>query len=154
MNRKSSALLSLVICILASVLLAVMVCTFPPFLRWLYLSYHPLVNAAFYSARVAKAVIPAFYGCVPFAAAALYMLIRLLLHVLHDEIFIPKNVLYLRFVSWCCYAVAVITAGFAFRYLPLIVVAAAMGVVGTLLRVVKNIMQAAVEIREENDLTI
>lgn len=82
------------------------------------------------------------------------MLIRLLLNVLHAEVFIPRNVLYLRLVSWCCYAVAVATLVFGLSYFPLLFITFIMGVVGTLLRVVKNVMQTAVGLREENDLTI
>ena len=38
--------------------------------------------------------------------------------------------------------------------IPFLMVAVAAGFVGLMLRVVKNVMQAAVEIREENELTI
>ena len=38
--------------------------------------------------------------------------------------------------------------------MPIFVIGAATGIVGTLLRVVKNLMQSATQMREENDLTI
>ena len=38
--------------------------------------------------------------------------------------------------------------------MPFMFVAAAGGFTGMLLRVLKNVMQSAVELREENDLTI
>ncbi len=104
--------------------------------------------------QLIKIVVPAFYCCVPFAAAALYMLIRLLMNVINEKVFIKTNVQYFRFVSWCCYAVALITLIFGFKYPLLEIIMFAMAVVGTLLRVVKNIMQSAVEISEENELTI
>ena len=153
-KSKTSAILSLGICIASSVLLVVMAVSFPHFIRWLYFSYHALQMQSAAAERIFAAVIPAFYICVPFAAAALYMLIRLLVNVLHAQVFIPRNVLYLRLVSWCCYAVAAASLAFGFSYFPLLFITFIMGVVGTLLRVVKNVMQSAVELREENDLTI
>lgn len=153
-KSKTSTILSLGICIASSVLLVVLIATFPNFIRWLYLNYHALQMNSDAAERIFPAVIPAFYICVPFAAAALYMLIRLLLNVLHAEVFIPRNVLYLRLVSWCCYAVAVVTLIFGLSYFPLLFITFIMAVVGTLLRVVKNVMQTAVGLREENDLTI
>lgn len=153
MKTKFSTILSLVICGLCVVLLVVASCTFPTFLRWLYLDYHNLQNAAVYE-EVVHTVIPAFYCCVPIAGAALGMMIRILVNVLRKDIFIRRNVTYFRLISWCCYAVCLITLIFGTHYVLLEVIAIAMGIIGTLLRVVKNIMQAAVEIREENDLTI
>ena len=134
--------------------LAVSAFTFPLFLNWFYVSYHHLNADSALVTRNVTAITAAFYVCVPFAAAALYMLIRLLINVLHEAVFITKNVQYLRRLSWCCFAVALATGVGAFFYVPLGIIAAAMAVVGTLLRVVKNLIHAAVALREENDLTI
>ena len=154
LQAKTSAKLSLAVCIASAVLFVVLLFTFPVFIRWLYVSYHVLAQQNSVFTRVQSTVIPAFYACSPFAAASLFMLIRLLLHILHDEVFIRANVQYLRLVSWCCFAVVLVTLGFGIFYAPLLLVCCAAGIVGTLLRVVKNVMQAAVELREENDLTI
>ena len=154
MKAKTSVTISLCICFASAALLAVWLCTFPTFIRWFYFSYHSLMQEQVVPTRAVSLLIPAFYACAPFAAAALYMLIRLLLNLRNDKVFIRMNVTYLRLVSWCCYAVLAITFGFGLRYIPLMIVAFAMGVVGTLVRVFKNIMQSAVELREDNDLTI
>ena len=103
---------------------------------------------------VIKTVVTAFYICAPFAAAALAMMIKILINILNDRVFIMQNAVLFRFLSWCCYAVLLITFIGGLRYLPLMIVAFAMGVVGTLLRVVKNVMHAAVSLQEESDLTI
>ena len=154
-KSKTSAYISLAVCILSSALLLVWLFTFPAFIRWFYFGYHALRQVQSpVLPRAVSVLIPAFYCCAPFAAAALFLLIRLLRNVLRESVFVRANVLYLRIVSWCCYAVLAITLGFGTRYIPLLIVASAMGVVGTLLRVVKNVLQAAVELREENDLTI
>ena len=153
-NNTFSAKLSLALCIFFAVLLAVSAATFPMFFNWFYVEYHHLNPQSALVQHNVQTVILTFYVCVPFAAAALYMLIRLLLNILRGQVFIPKNVQYLRFIAWCCWAVAAATGAAGFFYVPLEIIAASMAVVGTLLIVVKNVVHAAVELREENDLTI
>ena len=153
-NRKFSAKLSLAVCIFFAVVLLVGLFAFPAFFRWFYVEYHHLNPENPLVAHNLQTVIGAFYACAPFAAAALYMLIRLLTNVLKDDVFILSNVRYLRYISWCCWAVALATGIAGFFYMPLAIIAAAMLVVGTLLRVVKNVVHAAVALREENELTI
>lgn len=153
-NRKTSAWISLGICILSAALLAVWIATFPQFFHWFYVEYHRLSPDALWAKRVVRIVSLAFYLCAPFAAAALGMLIALLRNILRDRVFIRTNVRFLRGVSWCCFAVAAVTAAGGYFYLPLLIITFATAVVGILLRVVKNVMHAAVELREEQDLTI
>ena len=154
LNRKYSAMISLVICFLASALLIVWIFTFPRFFNWFYVIYHGMSDASVRTQAVIRLVVPTFYWCAPFAGVSLYLLIRLLLNIINDKVYITRNVTYLRFISYCCYACFVITLITGIKYFPLFIIAFAMVVVGTLLRVVKNIMQSAVEIKEENDLTV
>ncbi len=150
---KTSAKISLGICILSSVMLIVLIFVFPEFFKGMYLTYNGYGATEMLSV-ITKWIVPAFYCCVPFAAAALYMLIRLFLNIINDKVFIAPNVKYLRFISWCCYAVMLITFIACLGFPLMIIITFAMAVVGTLLRVVKNVMDSAVKIREENDLTI
>ena len=153
-NRMLSAKISLGICIFFAVVLVAAAGTFPWFIRWFYVEYHhlnPISERVIYNINT---ITVSFYCCVPFAASALYMLIRLLRGILKNDVFVMRNVRYLRLISWCCYAVALITGIGCLFYLPLGIIAAAMLVVGTLLRVVKNVIHAAVALREENELTI
>ncbi|MBQ6708146.1 MAG: DUF2975 domain-containing protein [Clostridia bacterium] len=91
--------------------------------------------------------------CV-FAYITLYSLLRLLFNIKKDGIFIPPNTQYLRRISWCCFAVAVITFIGGLFYIPFLFISVAAAFVGLMLRVVKNVMQSAVEIKAENELTI
>lgn len=154
LNRKTSAFISLGICTAAAVLLIVWLFTFPRFFNWFYVIYHGLSAENAQTLKVIKLVVPTFYCCAPFAGISLYMLIRLLLNIVKGKIFIKQNVTSLRFISYCCYACFVITVISGIRYFPLFIIAFSMAVVGTLLRVVQNIMHSAVEIKEENDLTV
>lgn len=154
LNRKISCHISLGICIFFSVLLVVWLFTFPAFFDWFYVTYHHL-NALNPTVKAAiRTVVPTFYTCAPFAAIALFFLIRMLLNIMKDKTFVAQNVFGLRAVSWCCYAVTLATFIAGLKYMPLFIVAASSGIVGTLLRVVKNLMQSAMELKEENELTI
>ena len=68
--------------------------------------------------------------------------------------FINQNATLLRLVSWCGFAISVVPFIGAFFYMPFGFVALAGGFVGMMLRVLKNVMQSAAIMREENDLTI
>ena len=152
-KRRLAAAVSLAICAASGLLLLVWVFTFPRFFNWFYLAYHGIAENP-YTLSVQRRVIGAFYGCAPFAAASLYCLIRLLLNIRQDVVFIARNVTYIRLVSWFCYAVAAITLVTGVRYFPLLIITFATGTVGTLLLVMKDLFRTAVELKEENELTI
>lgn len=95
-----------------------------------------------------------YYPCAVFAYVTLYSLIRMLFNIRKGELFITQNVQYLRRISWCCFVVALITLIGGWFYIPFSLVAVAAAFVGLMLRIVKNVMQSAVEIRAENELTI
>lgn len=95
-----------------------------------------------------------YYPSAILGVLAVVSLIKMLLRIKNDNPFCRENVKNLKFISWCCFIVALITFAGSFLYLPLIVVAVAAGFFGLILRVVKNVIQSAVELREENDLTI
>ena len=94
------------------------------------------------------------YICLPAALAALYSLIRLLKNILDGEIFIHGNVLHLRLLSWYCAAVALITLAAGYFYLPFYLVGLAAVFFTRILRVIKNVFAAAIEIKTENELTV
>ena len=94
------------------------------------------------------------YICLPAALAALYSLIRLLKNILVGEIFIQGNVLHLRLLSWYCGAVSLITLAAGYFYLPFYLVGLAAIFFTLILRVIKNVFAAAIEIKTENELTV
>ena len=95
------------------------------------------------------------YICLLIALFILYMLDRLLSNIRKEEIFIPQNVSYLRGISWACFAMCVpclLVSVYGSQIFLFIMVAAAF--MGLILRVVKNVIEAAVLIKEENDYTV
>lgn len=95
-----------------------------------------------------------FYCCALAIGWALWNLDCLLRSILAGDVFIRKNVRALRQVQWCCAIVAVLCLVATFAYLPLVFLTVIMGFLFLTICVVCGVMDAAVTLREENDLTI
>ena len=67
---------------------------------------------------------------------------------------IPVTDCSLRRCSWCCMAVAAICLVFTAALFYFLLVAAAAAFIGLILRVIKNVFQQALALKEENDYTI
>ena len=104
--------------------------------------------------QVCASIFIGFYLCVPAVLYALWCIDRLLKNILENLVFETKNVSYLRRIRWCCVAVSLICTPVACIYQPLIFLTLIMAFLAMMVSVVKNVMAAAVEIREENDLTV
>ncbi len=100
------------------------------------------------------ALLIAFYLCVPIALFALYNLEKLLRNILAGDVFIRANVRIIRRVCGCCLLVSVICLPAAYYYAPLIFFCIVMAFLCPVVNVVRYVFDAAVSIREENDLTI
>ena len=94
------------------------------------------------------------YGCCVPALVALFSLDRLLANIKRSHVFLDANVSYLRWISWCCFFVSLVLMPAAFSIRVLWVVAVAAAFIGLILRVVKNVIEEAVVLKSENDLTI
>ena len=122
-------------------------CAMPALLKW-YNRFRPLEEAT------NLALLIAFYLCVPIALFALYNLEKLLRNILAGEVFIRPNVRIIRRVCGCCMLVSLICLPAAFLYAPLIFFCIVMAFLCPVVNVVRYAFDAAVTIREENDLTI
>jgi len=92
--------------------------------------------------------------CLP-ALGALWALDRLLSAVRREQVFTAGNVRCLRIISWCCFAAgAILLVGCLFVSLNLIILAVLAAFFGIVIRVVKNLFEAAVALKDENDFTI
>lgn len=101
-----------------------------------------------------RTVAVCFYGCVIPILLALWMLDKLLASILAGGVFVRANVRRLRIIQWCCLAVSVLCIPAAVAYLPLIFPVLIMAFLCLVVCVLTRVMDAAVAIREENDLTI
>ena len=96
----------------------------------------------------------AFYASAVAALYALWNLDRLLKNILSGGVFIRDNVRHIRRVCRCCALVSLFCAPAALFYPPMIFLTVIMGFLCLVVNVVREVMDAAVTIREENDLTI
>ena len=148
MNQKNrSAALTLWANRLLMAVIAVLAFAMPRLLRW-YNTIRPLGE------RTNHGLLTAFYLCVPIALFALYNLEQLLRRINAGEVFLRSNVRLIRRVCICCLLVSAICLPAAFYYPPLIFFSIVMGFLCPVVNVVRRVFDAAVTIREENDLTI
>ena len=104
--------------------------------------------------QVGAAIMAGFYACVPAVLYALRCIDRLLCNILENRVFITDNVRFIRRIRWCCALVSLVCLVTGFLYQPLLFLAVIMAFLALMVSVVKNVIAAAVELREENDLTI
>jgi hypothetical protein len=113
-----------------------------------------LDNQAFIDPRKIVMVLPVYYlFCLP-ALVALVALDRMLVAIKGGQVFTSGNVRFLRVISWACFAAAVVLLAGTFVSIFFAVIALLAAFFGIILRVVKNLFAAAVELKAENDFTI
>ncbi len=128
-------------------LLAVLLFALPALLKW-YCTQRNL------SAGEQTAITVAFYICALFTGLALWRMERLLRNLLKKQVFISENVGHVRVIRWCCAAVSLVCLPAALIYYPLIFMVIVMGFLCLAVSVVCQVLDEAVSLREENDLTI
>ena len=94
-----------------------------------------------------------YSGCIP-AALLLSCLYLLLQRISAGEVFVDRNIFYLRSISWCCFCGAAICIASAFYYLPWAAIGIAAAFMGLVVRVVKNVIAKAVSLQDDADYTI
>ena len=140
-SAKITRALTVLFCVL---LLALMI--FGPRLLTLYFGY--------LASWLAKRVLLAFYLCCPAAWAALICVLRLMTNIIRGDVFTAQTVFSMRLLSWCCAWVALVCLVFGFWWAPLLVFALGAAFLALILRVLKNVMARAAEIKAENELTV
>ncbi len=94
------------------------------------------------------------YICSVPAFVVLYQLFMLLNRIARGNIFTRRNIICFRLVSWCCLTVGIFSIPFIAVWPSLALVCLAAGLVGLILRIVKNVFEQAVKMKEELELTI
>jgi hypothetical protein len=149
-NSKKSIALSIV-CTRVVIALAIAVAVLLPYL----IDIEFFSSSAFRMQDVVVAkLMPVYYAvCVP-GLVALFNANALLMAIRAEKVFVMANVRYLRAISWCCFAAAVVFAVGSRGSLALILIAAMAAFAGLIIRVIKNVLESGVEIKDENDFTI
>ena len=86
--------------------------------------------------------------------AALLALMKILDNIAKQKVFVEENARCMRLISWCCFAVAAIWTVLGFWRALALFVAFIAAFAGLIVRVMKNLLAMAIELREENDYTI
>lgn len=94
------------------------------------------------------------YAAVPAGWGAIYSLFRLLLNLRKDVVFERKNIRLLNAISWLCFYVGILGTAGSFEFAAFIPIALGALFMGLIVRVVTGIISRAIEIKEENDMTI
>lgn len=146
-NKSKSLMLSIFCTRLFLVLLAIVVVFAPQVIRWFFgeseamLSIHGYLRATIYTEAVP-------------ASAILLCLHRLLRNIRRNKVFEEENIRLLRVISWGSIAAGIVALVSAFYYSSFWIVAVACAFFGLILRVIKNVFEQALEIKNENDFTI
>lgn len=145
-HSKRSLKVTLIIARLAILVWLACVPTVPLIARWydVYSNKEPIFL---------QFVICVYIAMLP-AGVIIWMLNSLLSNIRDGYIFENDNVKLLRIISYCCFAIAAVSAVFTVWRLLAAVVALAFAFIGLMLRVLKNVFEQAVVMREENDLTV
>ncbi len=85
---------------------------------------------------------------------ALWQLRALLNRFAKQQVFVNENASCFRKIAWCCFGVALLWFALTFWRFLAFFVAFIAAFAGLLLRVMKNMLEAAIALREENDYTI
>ena len=104
--------------------------------------------------QVCAVIFIGFYLCVPPVLYALWCIEKLLGNILKNDVFVDSNIRFIRRIRWCCAIVSVVCLAAGFGYPPLLFLAVIMAFLALVVSGGKNVMAAAVELREENDLTV
>lgn len=94
------------------------------------------------------------FGCSLPAYVLLYSMHILLKRVQHGSVFTPENVRLLGTVSLCCFLAALLCLVSSWRFPVLLVITVAAGFVGLIVRIVKNVFQQALRMKDELDYTV
>ena len=146
-SKSSSLTLSRIMVLLFLLFLTAGSVGLPWLVRW-YIGYYGK------SLAILTPTLVSLWSCATLAFAALYYLGKMLKNISREHIFIRENVHALRVISWCCFAVALIFLLYFFYYVLGLILSVLAAFIGLILRVVKNVFEQAIELKEENDLTV
>jgi len=147
-NREKSIVLSKLCVLLFMGLLAAVVVTAPWLTQW-FVEY----SQAGLAEKASYFMVTIYVGSLP-AAYLLYSLLKLLRQIEIGQVFTPKNVELLRRISWSCFVGAGMALISLLYYFPWFFLAVAAAFMGLIVRVVKNVVAQAVELKDEADYIV
>ena len=134
---------------LVMALVAILIFTLPALLKWYTdLLHYPLPP------QDATGIWVCYIFCALVIFWALWNMEKLMKNILADQIFVRENVRRVRRVQYSCGIVAAVCLAAVVFALPMVLFAAIMGFLCLTVSVLAHVLDAAVALQEENDLTI
>lgn len=153
-SKKLSVKLSIAISVLMFVVCIAGVC-FVPKLTDVLIAARNSLESGNTIGGMGSVIIDVFaYLVIVIVMLADVLLFLLLLRVKRGAVFTELSVALIRGVSWCCYLLCAVFCGIGIYFYIAFIVAFAAMFLGTCLRVTKNVIEEATEIKSENDLTV
>jgi hypothetical protein len=94
------------------------------------------------------------YTCSIFAWILLVNLWKLLGNIQRGMVFEMTSVKYLRITAWCCAGVCFICFLSTIYYTPFILISVAAGFMALIVRIIKNVFEQAISMKDELDFTV
>lgn len=103
---------------------------------------------------IEKPMMVVAYLSLPAGWGAVALFYKILFNVKKKNVFINDNVKYLNILSILCFYVGVVSSFAMFKFLGFLFVGISAFFIGLILRIIRNIIEEAIEIKQENDMTI
>jgi len=152
--KKVSTVISIVLTVIFMLVLIFLAAVMPVLSEMLINAQDILGNQNGITNGERTAILILAYCLIAAAAAADSLLFLLLIRVLKGLVFTKRSIAYIRGVSWCAILVGIIFALLGIWFQISFIVGFAAFFLALCLRVVKNVIEEATDIKSENDLTI
>ena len=129
-------------------------CVMPQFVDGLILMQENFGFHGQISANTENLLLVCAYLILSVAAIADVLLFVLLRRVSRGDVFTKVSVAIIRAVSWCCMLESMLFLVVAFSFILSAIVSMAALFLAIVVRVVKNVIEQATVIKQENDLTV
>lgn len=157
-SSRASTLISLVLAVILVIFLFGMMVVMPLFIEKAPLLWHIRSWFAEKEAVLGLSGVTVFwiwaYSVMSVAEVCCIAMVLLLIRVRRSLVFTSITVSLIRFVSWGCLLIALICMLVVYHFHMSYMLALAAAFLGICVRVVKNVIEEATEIKSENDLTV
>ncbi|MBS6475488.1 MAG: DUF2975 domain-containing protein [Clostridiales bacterium] len=153
-SKKYSVILSLLLAAAFFIVLAVLAAAMPALIELFIQTPDGIINRSEITAGDRIFMLILSYLILASAMTADILMFILLLRVRAGLVFTPRSVALIRGVSWCCILFGVLFAVLCLYFQLALAIAFAALFLGLCIRIVKNVLEEATEIKSENDLTV
>ena len=146
-DNRSIAVTKILVALFGAALLLLDIAIFP--------IEHALSNALpFWDAERSACLVLCLYLCNVPAVILLRSMWQLLQALQQGSVFVSENVMLLKRISTCCFAACLCFLFFCWKIYMLLIPALAAGFVGLVVRIVKNVFEQAIPMKDELDFTV